>query len=247
MRQGNLRTHDLGLQVREIKAGVGRRLRDLTGWDRRTAPRSAKIICFQNQCMFVGVPKVASTSVKNYFESTGLLSGCLTVADPLDQVLTYYPHTAKLFKFAFVRNPWARLVSCYNDKIAGYGRDRNFPLATFHGLRPDMTFAEFAQWIHEHPEGQDDRADRHWMSQHCFLEVDGQLAVDFVGRYEALDEHWCQILRHLSLPMIYLEMKNATDITYKSEKCYREYYDSKTFQRIAERYARDIELFGYYF
>ena len=74
--------------------------------------------------------------------------------------------------FSVVRDPWSRVVSCYEKKIRGaYAAHpyRGIPLiASYRGLSSRMPFDAFVEWLCS-PEGQDDLANRHWMSQHRFL------------------------------------------------------------------------------
>ena len=66
------------------------------------------------------------------------------------------------FRFGFVRNPWARLYSCYRDKILGPTlRDQQFILGHF-GFTPGMAFADFVRGVAEIP---DEEADGHFVGQ----------------------------------------------------------------------------------
>ena len=149
--------------------------------------------------------------------------------------------------FAFVRNPWDRLVSCYTQKIA----DRDFSegpqtRATARVLdaagffKPDLTFTEFARAVAAIPDAD---ANRHFRSQHVFLtDRSGTLLVERIARFENLAEEFARLMDLVGLPQVRLPHLKKT-----ARRDYREYYDDETAAVTAERYRRDIELFGYKF
>jgi hypothetical protein len=78
---------------------------------------------------------------------------------------------ARCFKFAFVRNPWDRLASIYAYKKKHHGVEASFAdwLASYGGEGPYMDFEREAR------------------TQREFLyDTDGNLLVDYVGRFETL-------------------------------------------------------------
>lgn len=87
--------------------------------------------------------------------------------------------------FTFVREPLARLASCYRSKIVrapavpkGLKRE---------GLTKDTTFAEFAR----HVAGRSDRRSNiHYRAQSAILTDRGALVPEFVGRFETLEADW---------------------------------------------------------
>ncbi len=85
--------------------------------------------------------------------------------------------------FAFVREPVARLLSCYRDKVEGR---EMFPECW------GGSFDEFVEWL-----GSADvsRADRHVRPQALLLPPN----VDFVGRFESLADDFGVVVEHLGL------------------------------------------------
>jgi len=188
---------------------------------------------------FVPTPKVANRSIKAAVAAAAWPG---YRGDPHLAGWRYRPVSSLkrtgLYSFGFVRNPLDRLYSCYAQKIVFYGRMRNMPLEfwrygdTFH---PDMTFARFVEAVVEIP---DRIADRHFRSQHTFLYHRGAPTVDFIGRFEHLEQDWAAIRRRFDLPP--LEHHNRSP-----HPLYSKAYTPELARAAAERYARDITLFGY--
>lgn len=210
------------------------------------------------RAVYVEIPKVACTSIKVALASL--------VGVDLDETAGN-PHEARwprppaeptgdgplfpgLFAFAFVRNPWDRLVSCYRDKIGGEVDGYTYftirpgvanCLARFDAFVAGMSFGDFVRAVASIP---DDDADAHFRSQHTFITDDhGRIAVDFVGRYEQLAEDFRRVEERIGLPPIDLPRLQAA----RAPRSYPAFYTADSRQIVAQRYARDLELFGYAF
>jgi hypothetical protein len=125
------------------------------------------------------------------------------------------------FKFAFDRNPWDRQVSYYH-----------------HCHREQSERPSFERFVES-----DRRARR---NNFGIYSINGEVAVDFVGRYET----FAQDLKH-ALSQVHirddLELPRAKDTYRKDPTPYREYYAPETQRRVGEWYEREISLLDYEF
>ena len=209
------------------------------------------------RAVYVEIPKVACTSIKV------AIAGVLDIkldgpdGDPHQSTFPFARPSFSAdslfpgyFSFAFVRNPWDRLVSCYRDKIAGevdgftHSTIREGVadcLARFEIFQPGMTFASFAQAVASIP---DSEADEHFRSQYTFVSgSDRATRVDFIGRFEALARDIEAVCRKTGMPSLALPHLQAAG----TQKRYADYYDPALREAVAERYAEDIERFCYRF
>ncbi|MEO6395828.1 MAG: sulfotransferase family 2 domain-containing protein [Devosia sp.] len=145
----------------------------------------------------------------------------------------------RYFKFAFVRNPWDRLVSTYFYLRKGGANemDRRWAEAN---LGSYSTFDEFVRdWVTEKNVA---LSFPHFRSQHYFVaDTSGRLVVDFLGRFETLAADFQAVAARLGVHPT-LPVLNRTERGH-----YEGYYDAATRQIVAGVYAKDIDLFGYRF
>ena len=206
--------------------------------------RAEKILSHSYRFLWICNPKVASRSIIDALLSAD--SGAeLIVGRTLDEIFASRPEVRGYYRFAFIRDPRHRTFSCYADKLATLARNGGpeafrFFVWRFYGVHPDMTFAEFCQWLNS-PYGSDRFADRHWLSQHRQIRLpDGRLP-DFVGRYEQLDADWKKVTARLGLPARPLPHLNARSEILEAT----EHIDDETTALLKQRYTEDFELGGY--
>ncbi len=130
-----------------------------------------------------------------------------------------------LYKVGFVRNPWDLQLSLYKYNI----KHPELQIAT----RDFSSFEAFLMSApdDEFPLGQQKR---------FLFDDDGAQLVDFVGRYENLDEDFRTVCGEIGMEDAELERHNATEHAHWST-----YYTRATFEKV-RRYAKaDIAAFGY--
>lgn len=204
--------------------------------------------------MYGRVPKVANSSIKASL--CKLLKhpadeGVRTTADSFWRDATHGEtelitplqarrHRGTHFSFSFVRNPFDRLVSAYNNKIIE-NVELTRPMQEM-GLRSQMEFADFIECIYSCP---DDQLDVHLLPQSSILCAGEKLVPKFVGRLEQIETHWASLRRRMrreGLPTLgKLPEKNRR--REKTDDLSQYFSNSDIIRRIAERYRRDIEMF----
>lgn len=157
------------------------------------------------------------------------------------------------FKFAFVRNPWDRLVSCYSDKVmdakeseAGEPPFRHLPSEKGARLYRGMPFAEFVETVCEIP---DEESNMHFVSQHrvvCGPGDDRRIMADFVGRFENLAADFAEVAGRIGGGKR-LELPHKLRSASRGSRPYTEFYDDRLRDLVFERYREDVEILGYSF
>ena len=141
----------------------------------------------------------------------------------------------ELFKFAVVRNPWDLQVSSFHhvqrerpEMMNGITDFNEYLRYKFDPSRPFLYHIDITTKL---------------QTDH-FLDLQGNMIVDFVGRYESLEEDVEIIRKKIGLRKLSLPRKR---VAKERKKDYRSYYSDESAAMIADRYARDIDLLGYKF
>ncbi len=130
----------------------------------------------------------------------------------------------RYFKFAFVRNPWDWQVSWYHYI-------RQSPSHYLHDVVSRMRdFDEYVTW----------RVDNDRRLQRDFVvDARGRLLVDFLGRFERLEEDFAAVCAHIGI-------RGALPHSNRSRhRDYRWYYTDRTRELVELAWAEDVEAFGY--
>lgn len=125
---------------------------------------------------------------------------------------------SKYFKFSFVRNPWSRVISRISYRNKVLNRNLK--------ISKDIIIKE------------------HFMNTPYInmLFHNNTNCMDFIGKFEKFQSDFNQLCQKIGIPRQELPHKNKT-----KHKHYTEYYDDETREIVAEKYAKDIEYFGYEF
>ena len=137
------------------------------------------------------------------------------------------------FKFAFVRNPYDRIVSQYHYRLQNNQTDLKSGAISFKEW-VIKTYVQQDESYYNYPAMFQSQVD--WLS-----DPEGVLLVDFVGRFENLQKDFSTVCEKLKIANIELPHNRKS----KREKNYMEYYDDETLKIISEKFHKDFEYFGY--
>ncbi|WP_367389475.1 sulfotransferase family 2 domain-containing protein [Lewinella sp. LCG006] len=191
---------------------------------------------------FIHITKTAGTSIRHCLDfprprkSEGLFKKHYNhqeIQQLVDPVLWH-----NSFKFSFVRNPWDRLFSYYHY------RKRNFfsKRPTLDPSNPNL-FPNFADWLETYVVKRDISQTNLRPQYNWIYDNNGNLVVDFLGRFENLHPDFEKLKKILEVPHLQLEHENKTE-----RPCdFRMAYNNRTKDIITTLYKKDIELFNYTF
>ena len=186
------------------------------------------------RCIFVHIPKTGGTSISKAL--FGSEFGHCTV----DHYEIFSPERFRnYFKFAFVRNPWDRLLSAYKFLKKGgmYSADKTWS---------DIYLSEFDNFesfvLSLKNKQQADRILRgiHFIPQYKFVcDYKLNIKVDFLGRFERLNRDFDKINAQLNsnFKLLHLNKSNSNS--------FHEYYSDEMIDIASQIYHRDIEIFEY--
>ena len=206
------------------------------------------LISDSHQFIFVHIRKAAGSSIRDTLEPLSLLKP----TDNWSKIKSRFLRTEKdykkyafrqhdninvakrlmppelfesYFKFAFVRNPWDRLVSEYEfiRRRPDHGR---------HAKVMKMGFEKYIVY-------QSKRFDAHQINM--LADKNGNLLMDFIGKFENLHDDWNRVTDKLGI-----ENKELTHRKKAGIKDYNSYYTDESRALVSELWKRDIEAFGYH-
>lgn len=192
--------------------------------------------------IYIHIPKTGGTTITTIFDFEFIPS--IPVNDPfnvdtveqetethLPAVLLYrsFPETFQsYFKACFVRNSWDYIVSAY------------LWLKKYYNLEHD-----FNTWIKLDFIGTPDR-ERTIFLNPCQLDwitdENGDVIVDFIGRFEKFEEDLQTIYQKLEIEPIPIPHENPTEHQH-----YSHYYNEESKERIMTLYKKDIQFFNFTF
>jgi len=137
------------------------------------------------------------------------------------------------YKFAFVRNPWDWQVSMYHF-ILGEPSSTAYPLVKSLGCF-DAYIEAVVGTEFPYPKGTTK------FQSEMVVDDAGNLIVDFLGRYETLNQDFSHICRKIGVDA------SLPHLNRSRHQDYRSYYNKHTKKLIEDHYARDNEFFGFDF
>jgi hypothetical protein len=216
------------------------------------------LLSIKHNFLFVHVAKTGGTSVRDalqplrwrdpWYYAQGLCHRLNELSG--DRIGTKFPRHAKvvaaqelldgkffkgLFKFTFVRNPWDLQVSSFHHI------SRSWP----HLVQGREEFGDFLRWRLDPERPFEPHVETsNQLQTDALTDLRGEVLVDFIGRFERLQDDFDQVCRTIGIPTPSLGHKRKSA---KRKKDYRGYYTDETAALVAEFFARDIEILGYSF
>jgi len=200
------------------------------------------MISHQLRCIFVHIQKTGGSSVRQALHMAQHDADKHRFAQELRAA---YGEACwrSYFKFAFVRNPWDRLVSWWRmiERNAATGRPMNgfqrFVLSRAGSFEEFLTHCDTEYRDH-------DGAKWIFRNQVDYISDPSGIIVDFVGRFERLQADFAEVCSRLGLPTLTMPHLNRSGHAHTH---YSEYYSEATTALVAARFVRDIDTFGYSF
>lgn len=224
------------------------------------------MVSHKHKCIFIHIPKCAGTSFENllgHFEghsgregqdhrSIRMLQTPIPVkkalgnsenikelirryreyirkhANPNNKLMVNERQFDQYFKFSIVRNPWYRLHSWYRNVMRDSIHQKNYKIPA--NISFEKFIMSFAGTGFLRPQ-------TYWLK-----DFDGKVKLDFIGKFESLDDSFMRISQALDISADGLphnlkskQIDISTDFTVKAVNFINDYY------------AEEIEMFDYSF
>jgi hypothetical protein len=220
----------------------------------------------QHRLIYIAVPKAASTRIRRTLAKIeGRFSRSLKAHRRTRYRGPYGPRNFPIglfyqiatapdtLRFSFVRNPYARVVSCWADKFAGKPLvsgdsfidaylsvrqqiDPRLPV----GVDQTLSFPQFTVFTAANSKN---RHDIHMQTQDDIISMPG-IEIDLIGKVENFDADFARILDYLNASQ---EIRRAASIALNESHHadWPTYYTPELADRIYRAYEPDFDRFGY--
>lgn len=202
----------------------------------------------QKSFLFIHIPKTGGTSIANAFGLDSTRKGHVTIQEAQSMLETNV--YKNYYKFCIVRNPIDRFISLYN-----YARmEESFyhsvinPEKALDGKHQDYdilvsaTLDEAVQYLIQGKLVHSKNSWNLWQPQwKWILDSEEHIGVDFIGRYENIQNEFKKITNHLGYNEIKLPHFNRSKTQNKKNIS----ISDTAINRLKEYYNRDFELFNY--
>lgn len=225
------------------------------------------VIAHKQKFIFIPIQKTGSTSIREVLDKK---YNCVEASS--DNSSLIYNHTSacrlklyfeekkqyrfsnqdywnwnEYFKFTFVRNPYARLVSQYNyfckigsnpqEVIDSNGDEFTYPI-DYYNLCKEINKKTFKQFVQNNQNTFDVPYSKFCLEEFDFIGKTENMQTDFNKAIECINKN----TKGVSMDTLVVPHYNKS-----SKKHYSDYYDDETKKIAEEFYGEDIERFNYKF
>lgn len=207
------------------------------------------LISNKQKWMFIHIPKTGGSSIVSHLwrhaDVEGVVNGCDSGEDQFrwrninkdihqhaslrDTINILGDHVQGYFKFCVVRNTWDLLVSlwCYWHKLSKY------PDPFRHAVNVVNNHDTFKSYV------SNCKVD---LQLDAIRSADSQVDMDYIARFDHLDEDVKFIFDKINLPINKLPVINITKHAH-----YSTFYDDETVGIVNRRWCEDINYFNFKF
>lgn len=195
-----------------------------------SAGRYKLTISHERKFIWFRVPKAGSSTILSHLRESEVFLD-MERAGRIHYPVKLY---ADYFKFAFIRNPWSRLVSCWKNKVVDSNVEFNFAAAELERMQ---NFEEFVDFV----AGLDiNKCNSHLRLQTALIDLNN---INYLGRMETFGDDVNHIFRKMGLQEKEVVPRNVSS----GSKPYQDYYSKELAAKVAQIYRKDIQIFGYRF
>jgi len=215
-----------------------RRVRELF---QRKVGATRLLVSDSHKLVFVHIQKTGGSTVHRLLQER--VPDIRTIAPRHEIAIRGMPNLDdwdEYYKFAFVRNPWDRLVSWYS-MMTKFPRGGNELWQYVHDN--SSTFEEFIYNCTDEVEMKKGVYYSFTYNQLDYItDENGDLLVDFIGQLENFEEDVLEIFSRIGIGLEMVPHKNCS-----RHQHYSTFYAVDTEMIVRERFKRDIDYFGYEF
>ena len=193
------------------------------------------------QSIFIHVAKCGGSSLSSFSWNKG--NGHKTYRNYEQELCDINQY----FVWSFVRNPWQRAVSAYEDcpELHEFISDFRSYVNILYKNRSVFnknSISENMGLIPEIPIGRI----HFWPAHLCLKNKNGELKADFVGKLENIESDFEKVCKKLKVNFVIPPKRNKREGKKgRKNSFYKDLYDDSLINQIGEIYEKDISLFDY--